>query len=145
MNTSVREVMAKHDCKMRELNDATNLPMIESPSPISSSFSDIDVLNNCPKCTKKPKKIGDQSPVTKFLKEWYKIMNPIARSLMAKYDKGTDNIKSSSSRKQNSITWSYFSNVELLNNHRKRRKLIKKTGDQRPYVEFIKDKQQEDD
>ena len=72
-------------------------------------------------------------------------MNPIARSLMAKYDKGTDNIKSSSSRKQNSITWSYFSNVELLNNHRKRRKLIKKTGDQRPYVEFIKDKQQEDD
>ena len=69
MNISVREVMAKHDCKMRELNDATNRPMIESPSPISSSFSDIDVLNNCPKCTKKPKKIGDQSPVTKFLKE----------------------------------------------------------------------------
>ena len=72
-------------------------------------------------------------------------MNPIARSLMAKYDKRTDNIKSSSSRKQNSIPWSYFSNVELLNNHHKRRKLIKKTGDQRSYVEFIKDKQQEDD
>ena len=71
MNTSVREVMAKYDCKMRELNDATNHPMIDSPSQLhpSSSFSDIDVLNNCPKCTKKPKKIGDQSPVTKFLKE----------------------------------------------------------------------------
>ena len=70
-------------------------------------------------------------------------MNPIARSLMAKYDKRTDNIKSSSSHKQNSIPWSYFSNVEQLNNHRKRRKLIKKTGDQMSYVEFLKEQTEE--
>ena len=43
MNTSVRAVMAEFDCKMRELNDATNRPMIDSPSQLhpSSSFSDI--------------------------------------------------------------------------------------------------------
>ena len=70
-------------------------------------------------------------------------MNPIARSLMAKYDKRTDSIKSSSSRNKNSIPWSYFSNVELLNNRRKRRKLIKKTGDQRSYVEFLKEQTEE--
>ena len=75
-------------------------------------------------------------------------MNPIARSLMAKYDKITDGIESSSSkhsRNTKSIPWSYFSNVELLNNRPKRRKLIKKTGDQRSYVEFLKDMQKKDD
>ena len=64
-------------------------------------------------------------------------MNPIARSLMAKYDKRTENIKSSVSNK-GTIEWSYVSNVEQLNNKPKRTKLIKKIGDKRSYVDYIK-------
>lgn len=69
------------------------------------------------------------------------MVNPIARSLMAKYDRRTDAIsryQSTNKPASSEIEYSYFSNLDGLNNCRKRVKLIKKCGDQRSYVDFLK-------
>lgn len=70
------------------------------------------------------------------------MVNPIARSLMAKYDKRTDAIcrnRSTNKSTSNGIEYSYFSNLDGLNNCRKRAKLIKKCGDQRSYIDFLEE------
>lgn len=68
VNLSVRAVMAEYDKKIADLNIATNSPISEPSSGEYSYFSNIDQLNNCPKCTKKAKKCGSQESVIMFLK-----------------------------------------------------------------------------
>ena len=52
---------------MADLNIATN-SLISEHSAIEYSYCPgLDQLSNCPKCTKKAKKIGSQESVIKFL------------------------------------------------------------------------------
>ena len=59
--------MSEYDKKMADLNIATN-SLISEHSAIEYSYCPgLDQLSNCPKCTKKAKKIGSQESVIKFL------------------------------------------------------------------------------